>query len=74
MPQTTQDIVIRTQNLSVNYGKKQVLFDVNLEIPFKTVVAFIGASGCGKSSLLRRGRGGVRLFLFFFSFFCVIFN
>jgi phosphate transport system ATP-binding protein len=53
MPQTTQDIVIRTQNLSVNYGKKQVLFDVNLEIPFKTVVAFIGASGCGKSSLLR---------------------
>ncbi len=53
MPLTTQDIVIRTKDLCVNYGSKQVLFDINLDIPFKTVVAFIGASGCGKSSLLR---------------------
>lgn len=53
MPQTTSDIVIKANGLNVSYGKKHALFDISLEIPFKTVVAFIGPSGCGKSSLLR---------------------
>jgi len=35
------------------YGKKQALFDVNIEIPERQVTAFIGPSGCGKSTLLR---------------------
>jgi len=35
------------------YGKKQALFDVNMDIPEKRVTAFIGPSGCGKSTLLR---------------------
>ena len=35
------------------YGKKQALFDVNMDIPEKQVTAFIGPSGCGKSTLLR---------------------
>jgi len=35
------------------YGKKQALFDINLEIPARQVTAFIGPSGCGKSTLLR---------------------
>ena len=34
-------------------GANQALFDVSLDIPEKCVTAFIGASGCGKSSLLR---------------------
>ena len=39
--------------LSLFYGEKQALFDVNLSIPEKRVTAFIGPSGCGKSTLLR---------------------
>ena len=35
------------------YGKKQALFNINMEIPQRQVTAFIGPSGCGKSTLLR---------------------
>jgi phosphate transport system ATP-binding protein len=40
-------------DLNLFYGEKQVLFDVNLEIKNKKVMALIGPSGCGKSSFLR---------------------
>ncbi len=35
------------------YGAKQVLWDVNIEIPEREITAFIGPSGCGKTTLLR---------------------
>jgi phosphate transport system ATP-binding protein len=35
------------------YGSKQALFDINLEIPERSVSALIGPSGCGKSTFLR---------------------
>jgi phosphate transport system ATP-binding protein len=40
---------------SVNfwYPAKQALFDITLNIPERSVAAFIGPSGCGKSTLLR---------------------
>jgi phosphate transport system ATP-binding protein len=41
------------RNLSFWYGKKQALFDINLTIPERSVVALIGPSGCGKSTFLR---------------------
>ena len=44
---------IAARDVSVFYGDKQALFDVSLEIPDKTVTAFIGPSGCGKSTFLR---------------------
>lgn len=44
---------IFTKNLNFYYGKKQALFDINLEIPEKKVTALIGPSGCGKSTYLR---------------------
>ena len=45
---------IVVEGLNLFYaGTNQALFDVSLDIPEKTVTAFIGASGCGKSSLLR---------------------
>ena len=37
----------------VFYGEKQALFDVSLDIPDRSVTAFIGPSGCGKSTFLR---------------------
>lgn len=44
---------IQVQDFDFYYGEKQVLFDVNIEIPEKQVTAFIGPSGCGKTTLLR---------------------
>ncbi len=40
-------------NLAFWYGTKQALFDINLEIPERSVMALIGPSGCGKSTFLR---------------------
>ena len=47
--QTKLDI----DNVDVFYGKKQAIFNVDLEIKTNQVTAFIGPSGCGKSTLLR---------------------
>ena len=44
---------ISARGLSVYYGEKQALFDVNLDIAKGQVTALIGPSGCGKSTFLR---------------------
>ena len=44
---------LKIEQLSLFYGEKQALFNVNMSIPEKRVTAFIGPSGCGKSTLLR---------------------
>ena len=44
---------MRTQELSAWYGRKQVLYEISLEIPEQEVTAIIGPSGCGKSTFLR---------------------
>ena len=49
----TQPVKITARDVSVFYGDKQALYDVSLDIPDKTVTAFIGPSGCGKSTFLR---------------------
>jgi len=41
------------RDLSVYYGPKRAVRDVNLDIPPNAVTAFIGPSGCGKSTILR---------------------
>jgi len=41
------------RNVNVYYGDKHALKDVNVDIPARTVMAFIGPSGCGKSTFLR---------------------
>jgi phosphate transport system ATP-binding protein len=46
-------VKIRARGVNVFYGDKQALFDVNLDIPERTVTALIGPSGCGKSTFLR---------------------
>ena len=42
-----------TRELSVFYGDKQAVFDVNLEVRPREVTALIGPSGCGKSTFIR---------------------
>ncbi|MBT2669576.1 ABC transporter ATP-binding protein [Streptomyces sp. ISL-14] len=44
---------INTQSLSLGYGDKLIINDMNIEIPKGEITVFIGANGCGKSTLLR---------------------
>ncbi len=44
---------VSSRGLNVFYGRKQALFDVNLDIDAQGVTALIGPSGCGKSTFLR---------------------
>jgi phosphate transport system ATP-binding protein len=44
---------LSVRNLNAWYGKRQVLYDVDLDIPDGGVTAIIGPSGCGKSTFLR---------------------
>ena len=50
-----QQHVTRFKIRSVNayYGKKRVLFDIQMEIRANQITAMIGPSGCGKSTFLR---------------------
>src|SRR5260221_9986916 len=41
------------RGVSVYYGPKRAVRDVDLAIPPNAVTAFIGPSGCGKSTILR---------------------
>ena len=45
--------MVECKNLSVGYGEKIVLRDVNLQFEAGKIYALIGANGCGKSTLLR---------------------
>ena len=45
--------LLKLEHINTGYGKKQVLFDVNLEIQEGETVLLIGANGSGKSSLLK---------------------
>ena len=39
--------------MNLYFGSKQILKNINIDIPEKEVTALIGPSGCGKSTLLR---------------------
>lgn len=47
------DPKLSMRNLSVFYGEKQAVFDVDLDIARNEILALIGPSGCGKSTFLR---------------------
>ncbi|MDX2308420.1 MAG: phosphate ABC transporter ATP-binding protein PstB [Hyphomicrobium sp.] len=44
---------VTARDVNVFYGEKHALKSVNVDIPEKSVTAFIGPSGCGKSTFLR---------------------
>lgn len=46
-------VKVSARGVNVFYGEKQALIDVSVDIPERSVMAFIGPSGCGKSTFLR---------------------
>jgi len=53
LAESVAETKITARGISVFYGEKQALFDVDVDIPKNSVMAFIGPSGCGKSTFLR---------------------
>lgn len=53
MNQLATKYAMRAENISVWFGERQVLKDVNLTFPTNQVTALIGPSGCGKSTFIR---------------------
>jgi phospholipid/cholesterol/gamma-HCH transport system ATP-binding protein len=50
---TTNGLLIELHDLSVAFGRQQVLRDINLAVPRQQTLAIIGESGCGKTVLLK---------------------
>jgi phosphate transport system ATP-binding protein len=53
MEQSTGVVKMKGRGVSVFYGAKQALYDVDLDVQKNQVTALIGPSGCGKSTFLR---------------------
>ena len=45
--------IISVKDMCLWYGDHQALHNVNIDIPKKSITAFIGPSGCGKSTFLK---------------------
>jgi branched-chain amino acid transport system ATP-binding protein len=45
--------MLKVEALETGYGKKQVLFGINLEAPKRKITAIIGPNGSGKSTALK---------------------
>jgi manganese/zinc/iron transport system ATP- binding protein len=54
------DAALSVQQLSVNYEKTPVLWDISFEIPQGRLVAVIGPNGAGKSTLLKTTLGLIK--------------
>jgi phosphate transport system ATP-binding protein len=53
VPGTASATKVVARDVNVYYGDKQALKNVSVDIPERSVTAFIGPSGCGKSTFLR---------------------
>ncbi|MBL0143543.1 MAG: ABC transporter ATP-binding protein [Betaproteobacteria bacterium] len=54
------DNLIEIRDLHFAYGKRQILRKLDLDIPKGKVVAILGASGCGKTTLLKLIGGALK--------------
>jgi len=53
MPSTDMTPILTVRNLSTGYGKKQVLFNVSLDVMPGEILLITGGNGSGKSTLLK---------------------
>lgn len=65
----SEQTVVKINDLTVAYGEKPVLWDVDLELPEGKLIAIIGPNGAGKSTLIKatldlipRAAGSVEIF------------
>jgi branched-chain amino acid transport system ATP-binding protein len=54
-------MMLDVQNLSAGYGRVQVLWDVDLAVGEREIVALVGPNGAGKTTLLRALSGMARI-------------
>lgn len=52
-----KDLALQAHQLTVNYDKTPVLWDISLEVPSGTIVGIIGPNGAGKSTLIKTALG-----------------
>ena len=45
--------MLELKNISKRFGEKQIISDLNLKVPEKQILAIVGPSGGGKTTLLR---------------------
>ncbi len=45
-------MLLSVQNVTLNFGKRQILDNINLDVDEGKIIALTGKSGCGKTSLL----------------------
>lgn len=61
MPQVeSKDVALQVHQLTVNYDKTPVLWDIQLEVPKGNIVGIIGPNGAGKSTFLKAALGLVK--------------
>ena len=46
-------VLLKCNNLCKNYGKKQVLRDINVEIPAGKIIGLLGRNGSGKTTFIK---------------------
>ena len=57
MSSKEQDPAVRVTDLTVAYGDKTVLWDIDLEIPGGSMTAVVGPNGAGKTTLIKSIQG-----------------
>jgi phospholipid/cholesterol/gamma-HCH transport system ATP-binding protein len=57
---TANENLVEIRDLHFAYGKRQILKGINLDIHRGKIVAILGVSGCGKTTLLRHIGGQLR--------------
>jgi manganese/zinc/iron transport system ATP- binding protein len=58
--QTASRPAVEVSDLTVAYGEKPVLWDVDLEVPAGSLMAIVGPNGAGKTTMIRAVLGLVR--------------
>ena len=53
MPLTSKDNLVEIDSVHFAYGKRSILKGITLSVPRGKVIAIMGGSGCGKTTLLR---------------------
>jgi manganese/zinc/iron transport system ATP- binding protein len=55
-----EEVALKINQLTVNYEKTPVLWDISLEIPKSHLVAIVGPNGAGKSTLIKASLGLIK--------------